>query len=293
MGYSIAELEKYTGIKAHTIRIWEQRYELLKPHRTDTNIRFYDDDQLKKLLNVASLVRGGLRISKICKMDSDQMNMAVETISQDKHSATAYAKEINELISSALTFQEEPFHRTFANCLIKYGLEETYFYVLLPVLTRTGVMWTTGDMNVCQEHFISNLVRQKLFTAADKLAHPREGSQTWLLFLPDQEDHDIGLLYANFLIRQSGHKVIYLGQRVPMSELEDNLRHLKPDRMLTFIRHTQSPEEAQQFLDNLGETFGEFNPVCSGSRAFLESLEQPDGVELLTDPIAFMEMLKA
>lgn len=292
MNYSIAELEKYTGIKAHTIRIWEQRYDVLTPHRTETNIRYYDDDQLRRLLNVASLVRSGLRISKISRMSEGEVCEAIDKLAASGDSELMYLKDIGNLLTAALTFDEKLFQETFANCLIKYGLEDTYVHILNPLLTRTGLMWSTGEMNVCQEHFISNLVRQKLFTAADKLSNADRDAETWVLFLPDAEEHEIGLLYANFLIRQSGRKVIYLGQRVPFDEITGNVDRLRPDYMLTFIKHTKQVELAQEYIDRLGDVLGAYHPIVAGNPEFLGRLDKPQHVSFLTDPGALYTMLR-
>ena len=209
--------------------------------------------------------------------------------SEDQDSA--YEREINNLINAALTYNEELFQKTFANCLLRFGLEETYISVLNPLLTRTGLMWSKDEMNVCQEHFISNLVRQKLYSASDQLARPRENAQTWVLFLPDQEEHDIGLLYANFLIRQKGHKVIYLGQRVPFGELVANIQDIQPDNILTFIKHTVHPELIQDYLEKLDENFGSFRPFCAGSEYLFSTLECPGTIRKLSDPHAILKFL--
>ncbi len=291
MHYSIADLEKYTGIKAHTIRMWEQRYALLSPHRTETNIRYYDDEHLRKMLNVASLVRNGMRISKISKMSEDEMARQLEEQLRDSSNGNSYAKEINSLMMSALMYDEDLFHRTFADCLIKYGLEATYQNVLNPVMFRTGLMWSNGQMDVCQEHFVSNLIRQKLFTAADKLADPKPDAKKWVLFLPGQEEHDIGLLYANFLIRQYGHKVIYLGQRVPFDVLVQNMERIAPDVILTFLKHTADIQWTQDFVNEVSESFGDFNPIISGPGMILDNVECPNDVVLMTHPDQLMAYL--
>ena len=290
MNYSIADLEKFSGIKAHTIRMWEQRYDLLVPHRTDTNIRFYDDDQLRKLLNVAVLVRCGMRISQIAKLSEEEMATELEERTKDPHSNTSYARETNALLMSALTYDEDVFHRTFADCLMRFGLEDTYTRVLSPVLFRTGLMWSKSEMEVCQEHFISNLIRQKLFTAADKLANPKENAKTWVLFLPEQEEHEIGLLYANFLIRQYGGKVVYLGARVPMKDLAENIER-NPDYMLTFLKHSASVEWMDKFIGRLGTTFKNYNPIVAGPEYLFSELEGTDGIQIMTNPNDLLNML--
>ena len=136
MHYSIAELEQYSGVKAHTIRMWEQRYGLLKPHRTNTNIRVYDDEQLRKLLNVTALLQSGMRISLISKLSEQDFAKKLHEQLEDQMHNNAYAREINALIIAGLTYNEEAFHRTFADCMMRYGLEETYVDILYPVLKR-------------------------------------------------------------------------------------------------------------------------------------------------------------
>lgn len=291
MNYSIADLEKFSGIKAHTIRMWEQRYDLLVPHRTETNIRFYDDDQLRKLLNVAVLVRCGMRISQIAKLDEDEMASELEERTKDPHSNTSYARETNALLMSALTYDEEVFHRTFADCLIRFGLEDTYTRVLSPVLFRTGLMWSKSEMEVCQEHFISNLIRQKLFTASDKLANPKPNARKWVLFLPEQEEHEIGLLYANFLIRQYGDKVVYLGARVPMKDLAENIERIAPDHMLTFLKHSASVDWMDKFMSRLSSTFSAYHPIVAGPEYLFSELESTDGITIMTNPADLLNML--
>ena len=291
MHYSIAELERYTGIKAHTIRMWEQRYDVVTPHRTDTNIRYYDDEQLRKLLNVASLVRGGMRISKISKLSDDEVCEVLDEMAGNENPDLAYVRETNDLLTSALTFDEELFQKTFANCLLKYGLEDTYIHVLNPLLTRTGLMWSTGELSVCQEHFISNLVRQKLFTAADKLSNPKDDAETWVLFLPDSEEHDIGLLYANFLIRQQGKKVIYLGQRVPTFELKENIERLAPDYLLTFIQHSKNASAVQSYIERLASELADYPVFVAGNPGFLKRLNTAGKVKFLENPGHLMTLM--
>ena len=290
MHYSIADLEKFTGVKAHTLRIWEQRYDIVVPHRTKTNIRYYDDDQLRRLLNISALVRSGLRISKISGLSHDEIQQLVEEDAGNKNT-NSFTKEINALITSALSFNEDVFHKTFADCLLLYGIESTYINVLHPLLTTTGLMWTNGEMDVCQEHFVSNLVRQKLYTAADKLSNPSPNAKTWVLFLPQAEEHDIGLLYANFLIRYYGHKVVYLGQRVPIKVLKKNVQTINPDYMLTFLRHTYQVDWAQEFVDHFCKNFSNYGPICAGHSNFTKMLTAPIGLQLIDSPNHFIKLL--
>jgi len=284
MHYSIAELEQYSGIKAHTIRMWEQRYSLLMPQRTCTNIRVYDDEQLRKLLNVAALIQAGMRISVIAKLSEVEFLEKLDQQLRDQIQNNTYAREISALIMAGLSYNEEVFHRTFADCMMRYGLEETYVEILFPVLKRAGLMWSAREMDVCQEHYISNLVRQKLFTAADNLTAPKPDAKKWILFLPEQEAHDIGLLYTNFLIRQYGNKVYYLGQWVALEDLVGSVEQIGPDYILTFIKHTTKKVWAQKFVDDISELFSHCHPIVAGHPHILESIVRPENVTLLGKP---------
>jgi len=291
MHYSIAELEQYSGIKAHTIRMWEQRYGLLVPHRTETNIRVYDDEQLRRLLNVAALVQGGMRISLIAKLSEEEFVQKLDLQFADQIHEHTYAREINAMIMAGLTYDEAMFHRTFAECMMRYGLEVTYVDILYPVLKRVGLMWCTREMDVCQEHYISNLVRQKLFTAADNLTAPKPSAKKWVLFLPEQESHDIGLLYTNFLIRQYGNKLYYLGQGVPLDILAANIDQVSPDFMLTFVKHTAKIDWAQNFVNDISALFSLCHPIVAGHPHILESIEKPENVSLLDKPDQLLKFI--
>ena len=291
MQHSIADLEKYSGVKAHTIRMWEQRYGLLSPQRTETNIRFYSDDQLRKLLNVAALVRCGMRISKISALSSEDISQKLDEFTGEEGGEHKYMREINDLLMSALTYDEAAFHKVFADCLIRYGLEDTYTKILSPVMFRTGLMWSKSEMEVCQEHFISNLIRQKLFTAADKLADPREDAKTWLLFLPETEEHEIGLLYANVLIRQYGDRAVYLGPRVPMGDLSANVGQIAPNYMLTFVKHSANKEWVQKYIGSLAERFSDYRVIVAGAPWLFEDIVIPDGVQTLSNPDVLLDII--
>jgi DNA-binding transcriptional MerR regulator len=193
--YSIKELEEISSMKAHTIRIWELRYGLLQPLRTDTNIRYYDDMQLKKLLNVCALLSEGMKISKISELNEKQIGDAIDQII-NKSSSTDVSIEtiINQLLIAVTTFDELMFDKVFSNAVLRLGLVDTYLKVIYPLLVRVGLMWSKDDVMPAQEHFFSNLIKQKIFAAIDATPLPQNADQTWLLFLPETESHEIGLL---------------------------------------------------------------------------------------------------
>ncbi|MEA1877294.1 MAG: MerR family transcriptional regulator [Bacteroidota bacterium] len=216
--YSIKDLERLTGIKTHTIRMWEKRYGIIKPDRTDTNIRFYKDADLQKLLNISILNKNGRKISHISAMTEEEIVLGVSSLSVSHELVDA---DINSMVMTALDLQEEQFEVVLNSCLIKLGFERTFCDVIFPLFDKLGIMWQIGRINACQERFITNLVRQKLLVAIDGIVGAGADSKgTFLLFMPVGHDHDIGLLFANYLTRKNGYKVVYLGPSVPFEHLK-------------------------------------------------------------------------
>jgi DNA-binding transcriptional MerR regulator len=253
-------------MKAHTIRIWEQRYGLLSPERTDTNIRYYDDDQLKKLLNVCTLLNHGMKISRISQLSKSQIADEIEQIISD---ASKEGSQIEAIINQALvattTFDALLFEEMFNQAVKNLGLRKTYEKIIYPLLVRTGLMWIKDDLLPAQEHFLSNLVRQKLFAAIDSQPLlPRKTPQKWLLFLNEEEDHEIGLLFAHYLIRQSGHNVVYLGARVPYNDLAKVVKQCAPTHIYTFLVGNLFKEKLPELLKNLSNDFGTCKLCISG-----------------------------
>ncbi|HEY9116006.1 MAG TPA: MerR family transcriptional regulator [Bacteroidales bacterium] len=273
--YSINELESLTGIKAHTIRIWEKRYGLLKPERTDTNIRHYSNDELRKLINVTTLYNGGMKISHIVNLSENELNEKItELINTSQSEQTAvYEPYIGNLITASLTFDEVSFEKNFSNAILRYGLANTYQFILLPVLQRIGILWNTEKINPGQEHFISNLVLQKIYSAIDGLQPSANSEEKWLLFLPQHEFHEIGLLIANYLLRNAGKKVIYLGSRVPYDALVQTAQFNKPTHLMLVIVRNQPADELQEYLDKLSIEFKDLKIIITGNTALLSQVK--------------------
>lgn len=231
--YSIRDLEKLSGIKAHTIRIWEKRYALLEPERSETNIRTYSDESLKRLLNITTLVDQGIRISKVADMTEEQLHEAVLSLLNEKDS---YKVVIDQLIVAMVNVDEQRFEKLISDAILRNGFEVTILDIMYPFLARIGVMWQTGNINPAQEHFISNLIRRKVIVAIDgQMMNVHENPLTFILFLPEGELHEIGLLFYDYLIRKAGHKVIYLGQSVPYDDLIEISKLHQPDYLLMSI----------------------------------------------------------
>jgi len=254
--YTIRDLESLSGIKAHTIRIWEKRYELLIPDRTDTNIRRYDTEQLRKVLNVALLLQNGHKISKVSEMSDAEIASHICTVSSSSEITDQLVEnQINQLTTAMITFDERLFDKLFSTIILRLGLHDAFVKILYPFLEKVGVLWCVGEVNPAMEHFITNLVKQKLFCAIDGLIPDESIKETWLLFLPSGEFHEIGLLLSSFLVRSSGKRSIYLGQDVPFESLASTITEVKPDHLLTFFVRYGSENEQVQYQQNLLDRF--------------------------------------
>ncbi len=271
--YSIKDLERLSGHKAHTIRIWEKRYELLEPKRTDTNIRYYDDDQLRKILNVSTLLAHGGKISKISKLKEIEIAEAVEQLMAPTSTDDRNDAFINRIIEASMTYDEQLFEGAFAAATLRLGLNKCYALVVLPALIRLGLMWGKNTLMPAQEHFISNLIKQKLFAAIDGLPAPDNASKKYLLFLPEKEEHEIGLLFANYLIKQRGHLSYYLGQNVPSVNLEAAIHDVQPDYILLFMVRTWNKEEAKELFGKLNDAYKNKPILLCGSSQPLNHIE--------------------
>jgi len=227
--YKIKDLENLTGIKSHTIRIWEKRYNILEPNRTDTQIRTYSDSELTHLLTVSMLNRNGIKISKIAKLSQEDMNKLLWDIKVNKEPEYS----MDKLIMSLISLDEDLFNKTLQNLIESEGLESTFTNHLIPFLDRIGIMWLIGSVNPAQEHFISNLIRQKVIAEIDKQTVPETETDTVLVYLPEHEWHEISLLFYQFLLRDKGIRTSYLGQSLPYPALQECIEKLKPRAILS------------------------------------------------------------
>ena len=259
--YSIKELERLSGIKAHTIRIWEKRHKIIKPSRTSTNIRFYSDDDLKKIINVSLLNTNGYKISKIVAMSDDEINSKVLDLSEERPEAEIY---IDQLVVAMMDMKEEGFGRLLTSVTKKIGFERAVTEVIYPFLEKIGVLWQTGAITPAHEHFISNLIRQKIIAAIDALPIPSENSMKAVLFLPEGELHEIGLLFYHYLARKNRIMTFYLGQSVPHEDLKTVCRIHQPNVLITSLISSHSPTELEKYIHLLSEDFASSTILASG-----------------------------
>ncbi len=260
--YSINDLEKITGIKAHTLRIWEKRYNVVTPSRTDTNIRYYNDEDLKKLLNISTLNKHGLKISEIVKMSNEDMR---EKILEISHNSSDYESSINNLIVSMIEMDEDKFEKVLGSSIIKIGFEKTITHIIYLFLEKVGILWQVGTINPAQEHFITNLIRQKLIIAIDgQESTPKPDAKTFLLFLPEKELHELGLLYYTYIIKKAGHRVIYLGQSVPLKDVLEVIKIRNADYMITYFVAALDAEDIPDYLKTISEGFAHKDIFIAG-----------------------------
>ncbi|PLK46347.1 MerR family transcriptional regulator [Emticicia sp. TH156] len=278
--YSIRDLEHLSGIKAHTLRIWEQRYNIITPKRSDTNIRIYDDEDLKLVLNIALLKDHEYKISEIAKLSADQLSKEVIEISEKKNS---YPEQIHALTIAMIDLDEAQFERIMHINNNRFGFEDMMINIIYPFLSRIGILWVTGSIGPAQEHFISNLIRQKLIVAIDsKSPSFTEESKKFVLFLPEGELHELSLLFANFVLRARNHKVIYLGQTLPFDELVYVCESQKPDYIFSAITTTPSQKDAQAYVTRLENKFPDTQILLTGYQVIGQGIETGTHTRIIT-----------
>lgn len=284
--YTIKDLERLSGIKAHTIRIWEKRYGLIEPERTQTNIRLYCDAELKKLLNISILNRNGFKISKIAGLSKEEISVSIQKLTENP---TDIESQIENLAIAMIDLDETKFEKLLARIILKLGFEDSIINVINPFLVRIGVMWQTGTINPSQEHFISNLIRQKLLVAIDTLV-PNEtpSSKTFLLFLPEGENHELGLLFANYILRKRGHKVIYLGQNVPLNDIREILQMKHVDYLISFIVTNVKNLNISDLIAKLENIAGNIPIYFSGSQILSHKDKIKPGIKIIDSPQALI-----
>jgi len=247
--FSIKDLENLTGIKAHTIRIWEKRYNLLKPDRTNTNIRYYDLESLQMLLNISFLNDNGYKISKIASLTKGETAEIVRNIAIKSGSKN---HALNLLKLSMLNFDQALFYSTYDSLAIEKSFKEIFYEVLIPLLSEIGLLWQTDTITPAHEHFVTTLIRQKISTNTEiyQSKNKKQSKSTFVLFLPDNEIHELGLMYLNLEIISNGYQSILLGPSVPIDSLVEILGHYDK---ITFISYLTVKPERENIMTYIKE----------------------------------------
>lgn len=289
--YSIKELQKLSGIKAHTIRIWEKRYNVIDPKRTKTNIRYYSEHDLKKLLNIAILNREGWKISDISRLKSHEL---MEKVMKFTYNSKDLESQIEKLVIAMVDLDEMKFDQILSNAIMHEGFEQTIIRLIFPFFERIGLLWQTGSINPAQEHFISNLFRQKLMVAIDNLKIPdKKDAKTFILFLPEDEFHELGLLFYNYLIKKSGQSVIYLGSSVPFNDLLETNKLIKCDFLFTAITTSLTGDKLKNYVEQLSDAFPKQIILIAGMRIHEADFHLPGNVEKVSSPTELHNRLRS
>jgi DNA-binding transcriptional MerR regulator len=277
--FSIKDVEAVSGIKSHTLRIWEQRYGIIQPKRTDTNIRYYDDEDLKFILNISILNKHGFKISEIAKMGRNEINEHILKLSSRSN---RFESQIKSLISAMLRFDEYAFHQILTTNIIQHGLDQTMIAVVFPFLSETGLLWQLGSIHPSHEHFASNIIKQKLYVAIDgNVGKHSSNPKRFLLFLPEYEQHTLGLLFANYILRARGHEVLFLGQQVPLVDLGKVSGDCVPDFVFTILTAAHVHVDKETYINQLCDIWQDAKILLSGAQFLTGDFNYSPQVKLI------------
>lgn len=253
VNFSIKDLENLTGIKAHTIRIWEKRYNLLQPNRSDTNIRNYSLLSLQKLLNISFLNNNGYKISKIADLKEEEIPIKVREIASR---AKVEDHAINAFKLSMLNFDQVLFYNTYNNLIENKTFSAIFYTIFLPLLNEIGLLWQTNTITPAHEHFLSVHIKQKILLNIERLQilEPKPVTKTFILFLPDNEVHDIGLLFINYQLRSKGYHTIFLGESVPTESLASVLEFFNEITFVSYFTVYPEASDIPDYISNFEET---------------------------------------
>lgn len=262
--FTIKDLENLSGIKAHTIRIWEQRYSFLKPQRTDTNIRVYSCEELKIVLNIALLNKYGFKISHIDKMDHDEINQKLISLTDVQ---AQQEKMINDMVGNMIDMDVDRFENSLNKYIRARGIDRAIHHLIFPFLERIGILWQTNHINAAQEHLVTNIIRQKLIVGIDNIEPISHSPKKILLFLPEGEHHELGLLYMHYLLKSRGVHVLYLGANVPFKDVAFAANSKHPHYLYTHITCLPGNFKIEKYLNHLRENVPVLPLLVSGQIA--------------------------
>ncbi len=288
--FTIKDLETLSGIKAHTIRIWEQRYNFLKPKRTDTNIRYYSSDELKTILNIALLNKYGFKISHIGRMQANEIKEKILTLND---SEAIHEKLINDLVHEMVDLDMEKFEKIISDYIAAKGIERTVTQLIFPFMEKIGILWQTGHIHAAQEHLVSNLIRQKLIVAIETTTSHVKLGKTFLLFLPEGEHHELGLLFMYYILKSRGANTVYLGSNVPLADVEQVIKLKKPDLVFLHLTGTSPNFNFDRFLSNIPHRMHGTPTVISGQVTQQFRKKPPPGVHFKKSLSEVMEYLSS
>ncbi len=274
--FTIKDLENLSGIKAHTIRIWEQRYSFLKPGRTGSNIRYYSNDDLKTILNISILSKYGFKISHINEMSASDVQARVAGL---KIAGAQQERVVNELIQKMVDLDTAGFEKILEKLITANGIEKTIIQTIFPFFERIGILWQTGNINPAQEHLTTNIIRQKLIVGIDQAKPLIRVNRSFLLFLPERELHELGLLLVYYLLKKRGVNVFYIGANVPLKDAQFIADAKKPDYIYIHFTSCSPGFNFSKFLSQVNEKIPRPKIIISGYPALSYKKPLPKNVE--------------
>lgn len=277
-----------SGVKAHTIRIWEQRYNIIRPRRTPTNIRYYEDQDLHLLLNISILNRNGFKISRIATMDEDEIRDEVNRLSTGTFEDSV---QVDALTISMMDLDEGKFETILSSNIRAIGFERTMLEVIYPFLDKLSLLWLTGSIQAVQESFISNLVRQKLISAIDEIPYVTQAEHSFILYLPEGESQELSLLFIQYLIRSRGHRVLYLGQNTSLPDLAEACRIVPADHVVTIISEAFSRQSVQQYLEDLRTVCPGKSLLIAGYQVLIQGVPAMPGIRILRSLVDILSVM--
>ncbi len=287
--YNIKDLELYSGVKAHTIRIWEKRYNLLQPMRTETNIRVYDEASLKKLINIATLRESGYKISELATYSDEKILEQVLLLSTGPEK---YQQLMNNMIYATVELDDAKFKKIMGDSILNVGFEETFLKIIYPFIKQLEVLWQVNNIKSIHRYFVCNILRQKLIVAIDGIMMMNKpNAKRFLLYLPENEFKEIKLLFYTYILKKYGQRVIYLGQNVDYSELFEILSLKAPDYSVMYFSDVRNKEIVKNYLDSIKHDFPNQKLLFSGVDVFKDE-EKPQNIEYLQTPRMFIDWVK-
>ncbi len=285
--YSISDIAKLSGIKPHTLRVWEQRYGILKPKRSDSKIRFYTDEEVKLMMNVSLLNRNGIKISKIAELCKDEIQSRV---CEMENVCCTYQMTMDQLIKCMVTFDELLFEKILNAAIIQHGFKTVMLDIVYPFLEKIGILWMTGSVTPAQEHFISNLIRQKIIVAIDgQVVNITSQSKKVMLFLPQHEMHELSLLFFAYLLKTQHHQIIYLGANLPYKDIQPVVDAYEPDYLFTVLTGSVHIKQTAEVLTGIAKNNNPIKLMVAGCQAFQMSKTKLNNVHCFS---SLKEVLK-
>jgi DNA-binding transcriptional MerR regulator len=288
--YTIKDLEQISGIKAHTIRIWEQRYHFLQPQRTETNIRSYSGEELKVILNVSLLNKYGFKISHIDKMSHVEIEEKILGLNQLD---AAKERVVNALIKDMVSLNMISFEKQLDNYIAQKGIEKTITNIIFSFLERVGVLWITNHINPAQEHLASNIIRQKIILGIEKLPRNMPSSKLIVLFMPEGEYHEIGLLFVHYLLKLRGYNIDYLGTNVPIVDLKYLTEIKKVDYLYAHITAPIKGFKINKFMEQIGQLNKSIPIILTGQMMQEYKGPVPSHIKVMNSLPQTMEVLSS